>query len=185
MTLRPQALPPVPEVTVAAVQAAFPSGVKLRGLPGGYSHFNRHAPSRLGSLAMAYRRGTVVRHCTGSEHSPLPLGSTAPATGYSPPGPRVPLGDLRLPLVACGLLRLIHQRGPQARASLSSTAQPVRGAPATAEGHFRLTEGGTSWPRMGATRAPKVTNGIAIALEANQERARQIRQAALTQPPSP
>jgi transposase len=26
MTLHPQALPPVPEVTVAAVQAAFPKG---------------------------------------------------------------------------------------------------------------------------------------------------------------
>src|SRR5215218_2957272 len=34
MTLRPQALPPVPEATVAAVQAAFPKGnlyVDLRG----------------------------------------------------------------------------------------------------------------------------------------------------------
>jgi hypothetical protein len=33
MTLHPQALPPVPEVTVAAVQAAFPKGnlyVELR-----------------------------------------------------------------------------------------------------------------------------------------------------------
>jgi hypothetical protein len=33
MTLRPQALPPVPEATVAAVQAAFPKGnlyVELR-----------------------------------------------------------------------------------------------------------------------------------------------------------
>jgi 3-dehydroquinate dehydratase len=30
-----------------------------------------------------------------------------------------------------------------------------------------------------------LSNGIAIALEANQERARQIRQSALTQPPSP
>jgi 3-dehydroquinate dehydratase len=30
-----------------------------------------------------------------------------------------------------------------------------------------------------------LSNGMAIALEANEERARQIRQAALTQPPSP
>jgi hypothetical protein len=107
MTLRPQPLPPVPEATVAAVQAAFPKGnlyVALR--------------AEFGPL---YTIGTELRPALPAQdtHAPMP-GALAPGAF---------LVRTRFPVALChgSLLRSQHSVVSITPVSCGLMATPIRG----------------------------------------------------------